>query len=123
VFTAALLRLPVSIGLNWWGHQVLITAPVVFDNGSYGVEFRNSWGSDYGNDGFATLTESKSQPDGSFACVSVGTSDRDLNASTRGTAVDLVRLRQESVHKVLVQHTMPVRKPCTTGTCPYQNAP
>jgi hypothetical protein len=101
VFTAALLRLPVSIGLNWWGHQVLITAPVVFDNGSFGVEFRNSWGADYGDDGFATLTENKAQPDGSFACVSVGTADRDLNANTRGTVDDLVKLRQAAVRKLL----------------------
>jgi len=46
-----------------------------------------------------TLAESKLTPDGSFACVSVGASDRAMNETKRGTAVDLVRLRQASVAK------------------------
>jgi hypothetical protein len=122
VFTAALLRLPVSIGLDWWGHQVLITGPVIFNDGSYGVEFRNSWGSDYGDDGYATLTERKSQPSGSFACISVGTSDRELNANTRGTVADLVMLRQESIRKIMALASS-VSGSCTTENCPqYQNA-
>jgi hypothetical protein len=104
VMTAALLRLPVSIGLDWWEHQVMITGPVDLGNGKYGVEFRNSWGSDYGTDGFDTLTEAKAQPSGSFACVSVGVSDREANAKQRGTVVDLARLRQKTVAKVIAQY-------------------
>ena len=103
--TAALIRLPVSIGLDWWGHQVLITGPVDLGNGKYGVEFRNSWGADYGDDGYSTLTENKAQPSGSFACISVCASDRELNEKSRGTAVDLARLRQKSVKARIDQLT------------------
>jgi hypothetical protein len=102
VFTAALLRLPTSIGLDWWGHQVEITDPVVFDDGSYGVGFRNSWGADWpsqGAGGWSTLTERKSQPSGSFACISVLATDKAINESERGTVVDLVRLRSKSVEQ------------------------
>jgi hypothetical protein len=103
VMTAALLRLPVSIGLSWWSHQVIVTSPVDLGNGKFGVEFRNSWGSSFGSDGFDILAESKAQPDGSFACISVGVSDRDVNTVARGTPIDLVRLRQESVKRA-IQH-------------------
>jgi hypothetical protein len=101
VFTAALLRLPVSVGLDWWSHQIMVVGPVILDNGGYGVECRNSWGSEYGDDGYFVLTESKCQPSGSFACISVGSSDRDINSQSRGTVVDLVRLRQRSVEQVI----------------------
>jgi hypothetical protein len=106
VMTAALLRLPVSIGLDFWSHQVVITGPVDLGNGKYGVEFLNSWGSSYGTNGFDVLSESKAQPSGSFACISVGTSDKALNATQRGTAADLVRLRQKSVAKIIAQYQM-----------------
>jgi hypothetical protein len=65
IITLLLARQPVSVGLDWWGHQVCFTDPVILDNGEVGVKFRNSWG-DWGEDGFGTLTESKSQPDGAF---------------------------------------------------------
>ena len=130
VMTAALLRLPVSIGLDWWGHQVLITEPVDIGGGRFGLGFRNSWGKTYGDDGYDTLDESKAKPDGSFAEVSAGTSDRELNATRRGTVVDLVRLRQESVRKIIRQYeAKPVPATCPSGcqNCPktlpvFQNA-
>ena len=78
VFTCLLYRMPVSIGLAWWGHQVLLTDPVVFDDGSFGVVMRNSWGEDWpnqGDGGWSTLTERKSQPDGSFASVATTVMD------------------------------------------------
>ena len=78
----------------------------LLDDGSIGVVCRNSWGSDYGDDGYFVLTKSKCIPSGSFACISVGTSDRELNSKSRGTAVDLVRLRQKSVAKRIAQYQM-----------------
>ena len=104
VVTAVLLRLPVSIGLDWWGHQVIITGLVDLGNGKWGVEFRNSWG-DWEDDGWSTLTEAKAQPSGSFACVSVGTSDKALNDKARGTVADLVLLRQAAVKRQIQRLT------------------
>jgi hypothetical protein len=104
VFSALIYRMPVSIGLDWWGHQVMLTDPYVFSDGSYGVVMRNSWGPDWptaGADGWSTLTESKSQPSGSFACISVAFNDKEINNKQRGTAVDLARLRQASIKKAI----------------------
>ncbi len=111
VFTAALLRLPVSIGLDWWSHQVMVTAPVVFSDGSYGVEIRNSWGSEYGDDGFAELTESRATPSGSFAAVSVLTTDKSYDTAS------LVRRRAAEVKRLIDKP-----KACATGNCPYSQA-
>ncbi len=110
--TGPLEDLPVSAGLDWWGHLVQFTDAVVlgnggrllvpldgkvytpkdgiytrfvrallsggdplatldpvstseWDSGEVGIMFRNSWG-DWGDEGFATLTESKATPDGAF---------------------------------------------------------
>lgn len=103
VFTAVLLRLPVSIGLDWWTHQVQVTDPYVFSDGTYGVVFRNSWGEDWpstGASGWSTLTESKSTPSGSFACISVTPSDKDLK---QRDIVSVVRDRQLAVQKRIAQ--------------------
>jgi hypothetical protein len=105
VFTALLLRMPVSIGLDWWGHQVLLTDPVVFDNGTYGVVFRNSWGEDWpsqGAGGWSTLTERKSQPDGSFAAINVG--PQNIKPGEKPEPVSLVKFRQEYFRKLIDKH-------------------
>jgi len=75
VMSALLMRMPVSIGLNWWGHQVMLTDPVLLDNGGFGAKMRNSWGEDWpskGAGGWSILTESRLQPSSSFAAGSVG---------------------------------------------------
>ena len=129
VMTAALLRLPVSIGLDYWEHQIEVCDPVQFTDGSFGTLCRNSWGDwpNAGDDGWFTLTESKCQPDGSFAAVSVGTSDRELNEQTRGTVMDLVALRQQSVRRVLDQKPAivapAVAQPVPPCNCPNGNCP
>lgn len=42
--TCVLLNIPVSIGLDWWGHQVAVVDAVILKNGGLGVVIDNSWG-------------------------------------------------------------------------------
>jgi hypothetical protein len=67
VITLLLRRIPVCVGLNWWGHAVTYCDPVVTSSGRFGVRFRNSWGPDYGEDGYAILEEGKGTPDDAYA--------------------------------------------------------
>jgi hypothetical protein len=69
--TFALLRIPVPIGLSWWGHAVCQLDPVMFDDGTFGIGCDNSWGADYGDRGYFVLTERRGTADlGSFAPLS-----------------------------------------------------
>lgn len=54
-----LMNLPVAVGLNYWGHEVLDIDPVAFGNGKYGARFNNSWGLGFGDRGRAVRTGSK----------------------------------------------------------------
>lgn len=68
--TAAFLRIPVPIGLGWWGHLVCQMAPYLIDSKTVGCLIWNSWGDDWGDGGMGVLTEKKGTADlGSFACV------------------------------------------------------
>lgn len=69
LMTCLFLRIPVAIGLNWWSHEVCAIDPVVVSPGRYGVRFRNSWGSSYGDSGFSILTEAKATPDDACAPI------------------------------------------------------
>lgn len=112
VFSALLYRMPVSIGLNWWGHQVMLTDPVILPNGGYGVVFRNSWGEDWpsqGASGWSTLTESKSQPSGSFACVGVNTAE--IKPGEKSTPLSLIKARSSMIKK-RIEETKGVPKAC-----------
>ena len=118
VFTSLLLRMPVSIGLNWWGHQVLLTDPAVFDDGSYGVVMRNSWGEDWpsaGAGGWSTLTERKSQPSGSFAAVSVDVADIKPG-QTKAPTLNVLKKRQDLFRKLITKQAAGTCNPIT-GEC------
>ncbi len=67
LMTCLLLRIPVAVGYNWWSHEVCAIDPVVISTGKYGIRFRNSWGSSYGEQGFSILNESKATPDDAVA--------------------------------------------------------
>lgn len=65
--TMLLLRIPVVVGLNWWGHCICYVAPVTGNQ----IMFRNSWGASWGTNGYATLNQRKGTPDGAFAILSM----------------------------------------------------
>lgn len=50
---------PVALGLNWWGHEVY--ACDIEENDD--TWFRNSWGPDYGDNGYARMSRSKATAD------------------------------------------------------------
>lgn len=64
-----LRNIPVSVGLNWWGHQVTY-CDAVWQNGAIAIRFRNSWGDTYGAKGFAILQGSKMTPNDQVAPLS-----------------------------------------------------
>jgi len=69
--TLALHRIPVAIGLRWWGHLVCQLDPVILPNGEVGIGCDNSWGADYGENGYFLLDEKHGTADlGAFAPIS-----------------------------------------------------
>jgi hypothetical protein len=70
--TLAFLRFPVAIGLRWWGHLVAQLSPVILPDGEIGIGCDNSWGADYGENGYFALTEDTGTADlGAVAPLSV----------------------------------------------------
>lgn len=71
VMTCLLSRVPVVVGLNWWGHAIEYLDPV-FDDTGFGVLFQNSWKASWGGmgNGRAILMERGSKsavPDEAYA--------------------------------------------------------
>jgi hypothetical protein len=93
--TLALHRIPVAIGLGWWGHLVCQLDVVYLDDipaldaidrpsGQFGVGFDNSWGADYGENGYAYLDERHATADlGAFAPISATFDARTASLSAR----------------------------------------
>ena len=69
--TLALNRIPVPIGLGWWGHLVCQLGPDLGPNDEPIIVFDNSWGSDWGDNGRGSLNEKMGTADlGAFAPIS-----------------------------------------------------
>ncbi len=68
--TFAFMRIPVPIGLGWWGHLVCQLDPIHFGGKDFGIGCDNSWGNNYGDNGYFELTERRGTADlGSFALL------------------------------------------------------
>lgn len=52
---------PVTGGFTWWGHLVILLKAVRYD-GEWGVVFANSWGKDWGENGYSVLLGDKAVP-------------------------------------------------------------
>ena len=67
---SALLRpnpLPITLGLNWWGHLIYATKVARISAGEYGLLIRNSWTERWGNKGKAILPQPKATAFEQFA--------------------------------------------------------
>jgi hypothetical protein len=62
-------RIPVAVGLDWWGHEIYLLDPLVFGADDFGARFANSWGEKYGDKGLNTLHESKLRPNDACAIL------------------------------------------------------
>jgi hypothetical protein len=51
---------PVTIGVQWWSHMICAVDLKALEGGAFGTLIRNSHGTNYGDQGFAVLTERKS---------------------------------------------------------------
>lgn len=68
VASALVVDLPCTAGLGWWGHLVALAQPCVMPDGSIGFQFPNSWGTQFGKEGWGVLAGSKAVPFEAF-CV------------------------------------------------------
>lgn len=64
IASCLLSGVPVAGDYNWWAHSVMICDLVEPEPGDFGTRDRNSWGDQYGDQGFFILRGSKAKPDG-----------------------------------------------------------
>lgn len=69
--TALLNGQPAACDFMWWRHSVCALALVPQSNGNLDLLILNSWGSNWGDRGFGTLSGSRKVPDGAIAIRTV----------------------------------------------------
>lgn len=62
---------PVMVDFNWWSHAVLAVRAVKIEANSWGIMILNSWGLNWGEQGFGILRGSRARPDGAVAVNTV----------------------------------------------------
>jgi hypothetical protein len=67
MMTLLLMKIPVVIDLNWWGHCVVALDAEEIERGSFGPLIWNSWTDSWGENGTAVLQGSKGIPDNAVA--------------------------------------------------------
>jgi hypothetical protein len=66
--TCLLYGVPVAVGYNWWGHEVMAHDLVARDGTDrYAIEIDNSWGTNWSDNGHGLLEGSKALPDEAVA--------------------------------------------------------
>jgi hypothetical protein len=67
VATCMLLNIPCAVDFNHWSHSVCAVGLVEVEPGSFGLEIYNSWGPEWGENGYGILRGQKAIPDGATA--------------------------------------------------------
>jgi len=66
VMTAVLSGFPVCVAYNWWRHAVTIVDVVILKNGQLSFRIRNSWGEEWGEQGFGVIDRAKCVPNAAY---------------------------------------------------------
>ncbi len=70
IVSCQLALIPVAGGFSWWSHEVTLTHPIEAGR-DYDQGIENSWGPQWGDQGFGVLSGSRKRPDDAVAIVAM----------------------------------------------------